>query len=318
MTAQGFIRVTHTGVFASTLYIKDLDGEANRGSNRKKVPNYLGVGVTKEFLLTSRVQASIEQGDLKTFEDLGYVIIHRPGQPRNWAFQSNSPVQYVGGFYQFSGDDDDFAPLISWGDANYGKAAHFLLITGAPTVDTLTIHIIGTSITDFGVQVGTDTEDIVIPAGTPANRCIESSKKWNGEITVEAVSGTPVACNYGWAKYHDFENQDFRVTELECLWESDSTDSTSNIILVHHRASGWTFNAGDNPTLPTGIASWGVDHVGNTTLAVGPGAWKRTNLDTFVAGSEGEGIMFCVHSGSLGIGTVSFRILTCEVSLLLV
>lgn len=318
MTAHSSVRVTHTGVFPNTLYIKDLDGEPNRGNDRKKVPCYLGVGVTKEILITSRVLASMEQGDLKAFENLGYVTIHRPGQPRTWSFQTNNAVQYAGGFYQFSGDDNDFAPSIPWGDANYGKAAHFMIVLGAITVDVLTIRITGTSITDFGVQTGSDTEDIVIPTGTPIDSFFESSKKWNGQITVEAVSGTPVTCNYGWTKYHDYANQDFIVTDLECLWESDSTDATSDIVLVHHKSTGWTFNSGANPTLPPSIASWVVDHAGNTTLASGPGAWKRTNLDVFVEGSNNEGVMFCVHSGNLGIGTLSFRVLTCEVSLLLV
>lgn len=75
MAETGFIRVTHLGTFAGTLYLKDLDGEINRG--RQKVPVYLGSGKTMDILLTDRVLASMEQGDLKQFEILGYVSIEK-------------------------------------------------------------------------------------------------------------------------------------------------------------------------------------------------------------------------------------------------
>jgi hypothetical protein len=232
-----------------------------------------------------------------------------------WSFQTNETTQYAGGFYEFSGTDDDFSPSIAYGDAGTSKAAHFMIVTGGATVDQLTVRVSGTSITDEGVQTGSDSEDIVIPESTAANSFFETSKKWNGQVTVEAISGTPVACNYGWDKYHDVGNSDFQVSGLECLWESDSSDSSSDIALIHHKASGWTFNAAADPTPPAPIAVRSTDHSGNNGHSVGPGAWKRTNLSVAVAGSQSEGILFCVTSGNTGIGTLSFRHMTCEVTL---
>lgn len=236
---------------------------------------------------------------------------------RSWTFQTNEAVQYVGGFYDFSGTDNDFSPSVNFGDPNYGKAAHVLFVLGGATVDELTIRVTGTSITDGGVQTPADTEDIVIPSATPLNSYFETSKKFNGQVTISVVSGTPVTMNYGWAKYHDFANQNFKVTGLECVWESDSTDSGSDIQLIHHKATGWTFNVGADPT-PPALAARSIDHAGNDTHAVGPGAWKRTNLDQLVNGADSEGILFCIASGSTGLGSLSFRLLTCEVSLELV
>lgn len=237
---------------------------------------------------------------------------------RIWTFQTAAAVQYIGGFYDFSGTDNDFSPSITLGDVDYGKAAHVLFVLGAVTVDELTIVVTGDSITDTGVQFEGDAEGIIIPAGTPADSYFETHKKFNGQVTIEAVGGTPVTANYGWAKYHDFANQDFIVKALECLWESDSTDSASDIQLIHHRATGWTFNSGAVPTPPPPIAARSIDHAGNDTHAVGSGSWKRTNLAVAVAGSASEGIMFCVHSGTTGLGTLSFRLMTCEATLELV
>jgi hypothetical protein len=230
-----------------------------------------------------------------------------------WPFQTNETTQYAGGFYEFAATDNDFSPSIMFGDAGVGVAAHFLVVLGAVTVDTLTIRVSGTSITDAGVQTVSDSEDIVIPADTAVDSYFETAKKWNGEVTVEAVSGTAVTANYGWSKYHDFGNTNFRVTGLEALWESDSTDSDSDIVLIHHKADGWTFNSGTEPTPPAPIASRSTDHAGQDTHRVGPGAWKRADLEVDIGGADSEGILFCVTSGSLGVGTLSFRTMSLEV-----
>jgi len=179
----------------------------------------------------------------------------------------------------------------------------------------VTVRVSGASITDEGVRVGSDTEDIVIPDSTPANSYFETSKKWNGQVTIETVAGTAIQCNYGYTKYHDAGNQDFDVLGLETIWSSDSTDSSSDIELLHHRATGWTFNGGGEPTVPTPLAARSTDHAPDTDHFVGQGAWKRTNLSTFINGADSEGVLFRVTSGSAGGGALSFRLLTLELSI---
>jgi hypothetical protein len=229
-----------------------------------------------------------------------------------WPFQTNEAVQYAGGFYEFSGTDDNFSPAINFGVVNTSVAAHFLVVTGAVTTDQVTIRVSGTSITDDGVQTSSDSQDIVIPEGTPADSYFETPKKWNGQVAIETIAGTAVTCNYGWAKYYDFNNTNFTVVGLEAVWESDSTDSSSDIQLIHHKATGWTFNSGADPTPPTPIAARSTDHPGEDTHRVGSGAWKRSNLSQPVVGADSEGIMFCIASGSTGLGSLSFRLMSLQ------
>jgi hypothetical protein len=232
-----------------------------------------------------------------------------------WAFQTNSATQYAGGFYEFNSGSNDFSPSINFGTANKAKSAHFSIVTGAITGDALTVRVTGPSITDAGVRVASDSEDIVVPAGTAANSYFESSKKWIGQVTVEAVAGTPIQCNYGWTKYHDADNTDFEVVGFEALWESDSSDAASDIELLHHRATGWTFNGVGEPTTPAPIASRSADTAPDDEHEIGAGAYKRSPLATQVNGSDSEGVLIRVTSGNLGVGTLSFRSLTLELSI---
>lgn len=234
---------------------------------------------------------------------------------RSWTFQTNTAVGYAGGFYEFGASDDSFSPAITFGVANAAVAAHFFVVTGATTVDDVTIRVTGTAVDDDGNRVDPATADIVIPAGTPANTYIETPEKWNGQVSVETVGGTAIQCNYGWSKYHDVGNTDFILVGLEALWESDSTDASSDIELLHHRSTGWTFNAAAPPTPPPPLASRSADFAPEDEHRVGQGAWKRANLSTFINGADSEGVLFRITSGSTGIGSLSFRLLTLEISI---
>jgi len=168
-----------------------------------------------------------------------------------WAYQTNTvSAEYIGGFYDFGVSDNDFSPPVSFGVAAKSVAAHLFIVTGAIPVGDVTIRVTGNSINDEGTRVVGDTEDITILSGTAVNTYFEF-KKFNGQVDIETVAGTPITCNYGFAKYHDFNNQDFDVTGIEALWLSDANDSASDIELLHHKATGWLFNAAAPPTPPT-------------------------------------------------------------------
>ena len=233
---------------------------------------------------------------------------------RHHAFQTNTTVGYAGGFYAFAGTPDDFSPAVNFGAVNGAIAAHPFVVTGAVPGDEVVIRVTGTSITDAGVRIPADTEDRTVSAGTAVNTKVEF-KKFLGQVQIETISGTPISCNYGWAKYHDFNNQDFVILGLECIWESDSTDTTSNIELIHHRADGWTYNGGGPPTPPAPLASRSVDYGADNAQFVGEGAWKRSGLSTLVDGRDSEGYLWRVTSGSTGLGSLSFRALSLELSL---
>jgi hypothetical protein len=257
--------------------------------------------------VTSRELARL----LKAFGDeLFFQAVHT----HSWGSQTNQTTQYVGGFYEFFVGNNDFSPSVNFGTVNSPMSAHIFVVTGAVTVDEVTIRVTGTSIDDNGVRTATDTADIVIPAGTPADSYFEA-KKFLGQVAIETVAGTAVQCNYGWSKYFDDGNTDFQLLGFEALWESDSTDATSNIELLHHKATGWTYNVGAAPTPPTPLASRSVDLDPEDVHEVGPGAWKRTNIDTRIQGSKKEGILWRVTSGTTGIGTLSFRLLNIGVDM---
>jgi hypothetical protein len=230
-----------------------------------------------------------------------------------WSFQTNTTTQYAGGFYEWAGSVNDFDPSVNFGTANSPKSAHIAIVTGAITVDEVTIRVTGTSIDDNGVRTPADTDDIVIPSGTAANSYFEA-KKFIGQVAIETVSGTAISCDYGWAKYFDLNNRDFVLIGFECLWESDSTDSTSDIELLHHKATGWTYGAGGTPTLPTPLATRSGDLNPEDVHEVGPGAWKRSNINQTITGSDTEGVLWRVTSGNTGVGTLSFRILNFDLT----
>jgi hypothetical protein len=234
----------------------------------------------------------------------------------SWAFQTNvTGSEYAGGFYNFNSGSNDFSPATNFGIANASVAAHVSFITGAVAVGAITVRVTGTSINDFGVRVASDTEDVVIPDTTPANSYFETDKKWNGQVSIETIAGTAIQCNYGFSKYYDFNNRDFDLVGLEALWSSDSNDSTSDIELIHHRSTGWTFNGGGEPTLPAAIVSRSGDHGAENDNVIGQGAWKRTNLTTFIQGADSEGVLWKVTSGASSPGNTSFRILSLELTI---
>jgi hypothetical protein len=69
----GYIRVTHLGKNNSSIYLKDIDGEVNRGNDREKVPVYVPVGGSIDILIRDATLASFRQGDIRGFVKGGYV-----------------------------------------------------------------------------------------------------------------------------------------------------------------------------------------------------------------------------------------------------
>jgi hypothetical protein len=210
-----------------------------------------------------------------------------------WAFESltgTTGTFYYGGYYSFAATDNDFSTPPNWGTANLSYAAHFFVVLGAETVDELTIRVTGTSITDAGVRTTSDTQDIVIPSGTAVDSYFETPKKWLGTVVVSVQSGTAKTCNYGWCKYWDNNNNDFMIEGLEATWLGGATENSPDILLRHHKATGWTFNSGAPPTPPAAVASMATDHDTEIKVALGEeGAWKRSNLNEKIFGGDSEG-----------------------------
>ena len=236
-------------------------------------------------------------GDVFTTNGAGVLSWLSGASEKSWPFRSRSGASgttYADGFYKHSGTANDFSAGPTFGTANSAYGAHFFVVTGADTVDELTLTITGTSITDAGVRNATpDTENIVIPNSTTAGAYYETVKKWLGTVTITVASGTAKVCDFGYAKYWDNNNTDFAVTGLEATWLGGADDTSPNIILRHHKGSAgntdWTYT-GSGATPPTAIAAMATDYSTEDNVKNGEnGAWKRDNLSVNINGNDSEG-----------------------------
>ena len=221
----------------------------------------------------------------------------------SWALgqTDGAGTHYIGGFYIFGTTDNDFTPAITFGEADNSHAAHFFVVTKESPGATCNIQVSGTSITDGGVKVAADTVLMEIPFDSGANAYYETEEKWLGEIGIDGTDGgfDVTLCNYGFTKYWDDNNNDFTLVGIESTWKAGATDAAADIIIRHHRTTGWTYNAGAEPTPPTAIASLQTDY-GLGVVSGEQGAWKRDNFDTDVDGTGREGLLIELTTGAAG------------------
>lgn len=224
---------------------------------------------------------------------------NQPKSDKSWAFDSPSGTTgdfWFGGFYDFASSDNDFNPSITFGTANASYAAHFFVVTaagGGGGTDTV-VRVTGTRINDEATRTTSYSADITIPHNAAAGTYIETPEKFIGQVTVAKQSGPDLLCNYGWSKYWDNNNSDFILKGSECIWLGGANDSGFNIRLIHHKSTGWTYNAGSVPSF-SHIAELQTDHVTEYQVKNNEnGAWKRTNYNQLIKGSEDEGTLFCI------------------------
>jgi hypothetical protein len=227
-----------------------------------------------------------------------------------------SPDVYAAGFYEFSAADatlDQTPTTQAFGNANVSYAAHaFAVVGGAGSVDTgvVGLRVNGTSITDAGVRTTSDTETIIADiTAVSLNDYFETTKKWLGTITYElfAVSGAPTTysldINYGYAKYEDFGNNDFKVTDVEVVGFAGGNDTAVDAILIYHRDSNWVYHAtAFTPIVAANkIASLQGDHTSTDDQVANAQhfAWKRSGLTQEINGNDSQGVMVLITTTSI-------------------
>ena len=215
-----------------------------------------------------------------------------------WSFKSPAGASgtfYYGGFYDHAATDNDFNPAVTFGTANASHASHFYLVQAAGAsggTDTV-IRVTGTTIDDQGNRTAAATVDITVDDAGAAGTYYETTEKWLGQVSIEKQSGPDLLCNYGFCKYWDHNNTNFKVRGVEATWLGGANDGSANIGLRHHKATGWTYNNGAAATPPPYIADMNTDHNTEINIVNGEnGAWKRDNLTTSVEGSGSEGTIF--------------------------
>lgn len=219
-----------------------------------------------------------------------------------------------GGWYDFSSTDANLNQANitqTFGTANVSYAAHASLIAGGAGDSqggsgAVTIVVSGTSIDDEGNRTTSDSE-VIVPEinDMGSDEYFETTKKWIGQITytltVGATGHTTYTAdfNYGFSKYEDFANQSFTITGIQVAGEAGASDSNFNIILFHHSPIGWIYFPTGFVPGGTQLANMNTDHSTEQDLSNGePFAWKRTDLNTNIAGNNGEGVVVRIDTSS--------------------
>lgn len=234
-----------------------------------------------------------------------------------WSFASpvgSAGTFYTGGYYLFAAADDDFNPATTHGEANISYAAHVLFVQAAGAsggVDTV-VRVSGTTIDDDGTRTTGVNVDVSIDDAGAAGTYYETSEKWIGQVTLTKQSGPDLLCNYGFCKYWDNNNNDFRIIGIEVTGRAGANDTNPNVFLRHHKATGWTYNNAAAPTPPAAVVNMNTDHNTEIQYRIGQNfAWKRSNLLENVTGGNGEGTIIEWFTGankSVDIAHVLLRI----------
>ena len=93
----------------------------------------------------------------------------------------------------------------------------------------------------------------------------------------------------------------FTVKSFECVWLGGANDSSFDVALLHHKATGWTYAATGFVPGNSAICRRTVDQAIEADVKSGEhGAYKRISLDTFVDGDALEGVIIEVTTGAAG------------------
>ena len=223
-----------------------------------------------------------------------------------------SPDVFAAGFYEWSVADANLnqgAATQAFGTANVSYAAHAFCVAGGAGVtdgSDLVLTVSGTSITDAGVRTLADSEVIVADCTAAGlDDYYETSMKWLGQVTYTLTSTAGTAFtfdfDYGLAKYDDLGNRDFTITDIEMVGFAGANDASFDVLLLHHRATGWTYSAAafTPVTAANTIDSLIGDHVTDDQLLSGEHfAWKRGGLSEAITGSGSEGFLILISSSA--------------------
>ncbi len=241
-----------------------------------------------------------------------------PRETKSTSFVSpagGSGTFFLFGFHEAPTVDADLTQASQtavFGTALVAYSAHaFAVFSGAGTASggtgAVEIEVSGTSITDMGVRIASDTEILVADnTTTSTDQYVETLKKWIGQVTYtlqNAGGGTQTTFastfNFGVVKYDDLGNRDFTITDFEVVGIAGANDSGITIQLLRHQTEGWTYDAAAFVAGDGVLADMSADLGTESNLINGqPFSYKRSNLNEFVKGSIDEGFLVLVKTTS--------------------
>lgn len=224
-------------------------------------------------------------------------------------------INYSAGNYFAPATDTtltDASPIDTLGNANVTYAAHaFLVAEGPGTVSggagPVEIEVSGTSITDAGLRTPGDSEVLVADITTlVTDQFLETTKKWIGQIvyTIQNALGSTQTTfsftfNYGFNKYEDFGNNDFILTDFECVGIGGAVDTDFNIRLLKQDANNWTYTAVGFIPGGTELLNMNTIHNAESNTANGhPIIFKMSELSIPINGNNSEGLIVEITTGA--------------------
>ncbi len=214
-----------------------------------------------------------------------------------WSFHTKSAggVDYLGGWYLFLGAAWSTAAPQGVGAVNVAYAAHGLVVMGAPHGDdNMVIRCTGTSMADDGTRTPADFELIDTTGLGAANKFFQTAKKWLGNTVWSLDSGTGSSVNLGLVKAYDHGGTPFTFDGFDIVGRGAANDAGFDIEVIHHKADGWTYNAGAEPDPPI-YASLATDYGAESDIDADHFfSFERSALALAVAGDQGEGLMLKV------------------------
>lgn len=318
----GYLGVTTTDIEDSTFGLATYIG-AIRGvdtSGLSVAPAFLksGGGIsnivplypTKRLLIGGISFVDSENGVIGTLP----INLPRSNLNGSYGFSSRgigAGTYYKAGYYDWESTSTTISqvgPTQTLGNSLESKASRPGIVPSGPgTVDAgqVGLRVIGISDSESGSQIAGVTNVISTNiTELVTDTLYETDSKFSGQVTYElfVVSGSPttysLTFNYGWSKYEDFNDQDFTIKGIDCVWLSAATDSDFEIRLLHHATNDWTYAS--TGFVPGGyvIASKSSDQqLAGSTINNYDGAWKRTNVDFFVDGNADEGVVIEITTG---------------------
>jgi len=214
-------------------------------------------------------------------------------------------VRYKAGFYDSpltSTTLGSVGATVTYGSVNAPYNAHAFVVCGG--VGTATGGIVGVEVSgaffdDMGTLTLAYKDTIITDITAVALHEYYEGVKFVGTTTwtLITMSGSPSAAsltfNYGYAKYEDFGDKDFYLTDIEIVGRPNENDTGFNVELLKHAPEGWTYSAGAFVPGNSAIASFGVDLAPYNDLYNDIDfSWKRTDLTEFINGAGDEGVVY--------------------------
>jgi hypothetical protein len=236
---------------------------------------------------------------------------------RSYSFTSpagSSGTFFIAGFYDASAADanlNEGSTTVTHGNANVPYAAHAFVVGGGAGAATggsgaVTIVVSGTSITDAGVRTAGDSETIIADITAMAtDQYSQTTKRWLGQITYTLTVGATghtaynADFNYGFARYDDYNNRDFKVVSFSAVGLAGANDAGFNIELLHHSSAGWTYDAASFVAGGSEIVDMGDTHSTENDLDNGVYfSFVKTGLTTAITGSSSQGIVIRITASA--------------------